>query len=559
MQLSISSETIDDDTIGFPVLTWLARGGDEVSPWWSFARDAQLREFWKRSSHLAMIMYTAQTLLSGTPLRIEAKDPSITSHVEQAEAITEILMNVSEFGQSFYVARRKFVEDHLGTDNGGFMEVIGPGKADGPIEGLPLAVRHLDSQYCWRTSNAEYPVVYHDPFDGFSYKLHRSRVIYMSQMTSPLADKNGVGFCAVSRAIQFAQHLYDIYLFKQEKLGSRPISTILVGSGFKGAHIMKAVQAANTAMDNVGLSRYAKVVGIGTENTDATIDTLNLNDFDPFDEETAVTLAVYGLVSSFGIPIQEVWPASAGRSGRSGDMQESRQRGKLPGEFHPELALQIEQKYLPPYLRAIFDWRDDYQDERQGINRDIRARNRERDLGNGAVTLRTSREMMVESGDSSRLQFASMELDSGRLEDGRPVAVLFYSSDPMISGLLDLGVENPTDVVANDKDEMLSSISTQRALAHASLADMQASRKRDKLMQVLAALAWLEKEYEAASEPVPEEFGMEAEIEEPEQEESDEQDGPEGEGPREPDEVRPGTLTDSVKGTEVFSPSSGPW
>lgn len=569
-------EHIADETIGFPILQWMARTNEELPPWWSFSRDADLRKLWKKSSHLSMIMYTAQTILVGTPLRIEAKDPSITSHVDQASFLTDVLMNVSEFGQSFYVARRKFIEDYLGTDNGGFMEVIGDGSPDGPIEGFPLAVRHLDSQYCWRTSNREYPVVYHDPYDGRAYKLHRSRVIYMSQMTSPITIMNGVGFSAVSRAAQVAQHLYDIYVYKQEKLGSRPISKILVGSGFKGAHIMRAVQAANVAMDNQGLSRYGRVVGIGTEETNASIDALDLNDFDPFEEETAVTLAVYGLVSAFGIPIQEVWPASAGRTGRSGDIQESRQRGKLPAEFHPELGLQIDQKYLPPYLRTVFDWRDDYQDERQGINRDIRARNRERDLDDGAVTVRIAREQMVETGDATRNQFATMELEAGRLEDGRPIAVLFYTNDAVISDILDLGTDTPTDTLVNDRDTMISAISRQRALAHAALASTQANRTRSKLLQALAALDWLQGQYQASAIMVATSENAE-ELEEPgEEEEAPEGGGAEdeepnedegGRGPREPDEVREGTLTDAIKmdssktneDVDYTTSGSGPW
>lgn len=487
----------DDDVIGVPILRWLSRKSSDVPPWWSFARDMKLRAMWKDASHLSMLMYTAQSLLVGVPLRIEARDQSITSHVEQAELLTDILMNVSEFGQSLYVAKRKFIEDYLGTDNGGFMEVIGDGPATGPIDGLPLAVRHLDSSFCWRTANPEYPVVYHDPIDGKAYKLHRSRVIFMSQMTSPLTQMNGVGFCAISRSIQFAQHLYDIYIHKQEKLGSRPISTILVGAGFKGSQIMKAVQMAQMAMNNEGLLRYSKAVGIGTDNPDATITPLTLNNFDPFDEETAVSLAIYGLAACFGIPIQEVWP-TGGRAGREGSVQESRQRGKLPAEFHAELELQLEQKYLPPRLRAVHDYRDDYQDERRAVNQDIRARNRERDIGDGSITIRTSRQMMLEAGDLTREQFTEMEVEDGRLEDGRPLSILFYTEDEYISSLLDTGVENPTNVMANNPDDMLEIIAERIDAVLAELGTAASTRKKKKATLALNALINLREDYERA-------------------------------------------------------------
>ena len=175
-------EIPDGVDVGVPIIPFMAQEASMVPPWWSFNRDVYLRKFWKRSSHLAMMVYTGQNMLVNTPMRVVAKDPSIVSHNEQAESLTYLLMNVSEFGESLLVAKTRYVEDYLTQDNGGFMEVIGPGDPVGPIEGIPESVRHLDSRYCWRTGNPIYPVVYHDPFDGGkAYKLHRTRVIYMSR------------------------------------------------------------------------------------------------------------------------------------------------------------------------------------------------------------------------------------------------------------------------------------------------------------------------------------------------------------------------------------------
>jgi hypothetical protein len=487
-----------DDIVGLPIIPWLARAHALVPPWWSLARDAYLRDFWKRSSHLSLMMYTAQTLLANTPMRVEAKDTTIVSHVEQAEMFSELLWKASEFGETLFAAKARFAEDYLSQDNGGFMEVLGDGRADGPIVGPPLAVRHLDAQYCWRTRNPHFPVVYHDPNDGGkAYKLHATRVIPMSQMSSTEALMNGVGFSAVSRSLQFAQHLYDIYIYKQEKLGSRPISKLLVGSGFTGSHIMQAVKTANEVMSNANLSRYSKIVGIGSTDTAASLDTVDLNDFDPFDEQTSVTLAVYGLAAAFGIPIQEVWPASSGRSSRAGDMQESRQRGKLPAEFNAQLSLQLSRKYLPAHLRVVADWRDDYQDERRAVNQDIRARNRERDLGNESITIRGARQQMVEAGDITRDQFVAMEQGEGRLENGSTIAAIFYSESPPFSELLAFsGVPSPTAIRVNNKEEMLDKIDEQLAEVHERFAETPSHREIQKLNLCVDALTWLRGEYE---------------------------------------------------------------
>lgn len=496
-------EVQDGVDVGIPILPLMA-GASRLAPaWWSFNRDVFLRNFWKRSSHLSMMVYTGQNMLVNTPMRVVAKDPSIVSHAEQAELLTYMLMNVAEFGESLLVAKTRFVEDLLTQDNGGFMEVIGDGDPAGPIEGLPHSVRHLDARYCWRTGNPRFPVVYHDPNDGGkAYKLHRTRVVYMSQMTSADVERNGVGFCAVSRSLQFAQHLYDIMVYKQEKLGSRPTSQILVGSGFKGSHIMQAVLAANQAMNNQSLSRYSRVIGIGSDDVNAKLDAISLNEFDPFDEETSVTFAMYGMAAAFGIPIQEVWPVSGARSSRGGDMQESRQRGKLPAEFHHELDQQLSQKYLPPHLKMVSDWSDDYQDEREAINEDIRARNRERDLENETITIRTAREQMVDKGDLIREQFRRMELEQGRLENGQPVSVLFYMKEKPYSKFLDLGVPYPTSLRVNDKDQMLDSISEAQGAVLEELAGITSNRGRRKFEECLAALDWLYEEYFTYEEPI---------------------------------------------------------
>lgn len=496
-------ETRDRVDVGIPILPLMAGAAQIAPPWWSFDRDIFLRNFWKKSSHLSMMVYTAQNMLVNTPMRVVPKDPSIVSHAEQAELLTYLLMNVSEFGESLLIAKTRYVEDYLTQDNGGFMEVIGPGDPDGPIEGLPHAVRHLDSRFCWRTGHPIYPVVYHDYNEnGKGYKLHRTRVIYMSQMTSSDSTRNGVGFSAVSRSLQFAQHLYDIMVHKQEKLGSRPISKMLVGSGFKGTEIMQAVLAANRAMTNQNLSRYSRVVGIGSEDVNAKLDTVDLNDFDPFDESTSVTFAMYGMAAAFGIPIQEVWPISGASSSRGGDMQESRQRGKLPAEFHQELDQQLGQKFLPPHLAMVSDWSDDYQDEREALNKDIRSRNSERALKSETITVRTAREQMVEKGDLERDQFRQMELEAGRLESGQHISVLFYKKDDPYKKLLDLGVEFPTALRLNDKDEMLDAIDEAMAKVLIELATTTSRRKRGRYDECLAALHWLHKEYEDYEEPM---------------------------------------------------------
>src|SRR3990167_2702634 len=217
-------------TTGVFLVGWMARSGILIPPWWSKKRDTELRKFWKSGDHLSGAIYTMESKMTAIPRKVIARDNSIREHVQQAEFITKIINEASQFGEGWEAFFAPWLEDLLTQDNGGFAEIIGDGPKDGPIIGSPISLAHLDSYRCQRTGNAEFPVVYTDT-DGRKYKLHFSRVMLASQMPSPVAEMNKVGFCAVSRAINVAQTLIDILHYKQEKLGSRPHRSIMVTKG----------------------------------------------------------------------------------------------------------------------------------------------------------------------------------------------------------------------------------------------------------------------------------------------------------------------------------------
>lgn len=493
----------DSDALAMPFLAREAVASQIAPPWWSPARDAFLREFWRTSDHLSTVMYTAQSILTGIPIRIVAKDPTITAHVDEALWLNEVLFHVSEFGSTLTTAMSKFVIDYLSTDNGGFLEIIGDGNKGGPIVGQPLAVAHLDSQFAWRTGNQEYPVIYWDPLTGQAYKMHSSRVLFMSQMPSPERRMLGVGVCAVSRSLQVSQNLYDIYTYKQEKLGSRPVNTMLVGRGYSAQTIMEAVKMANAVMDQRGLTRYSKVIAMGNANPASGIDTLDLNRFDPFDEEKGVNLAMFILAGAFGLPISEVWAYMGAGQTRSVDNQISRQRGKLPTEFSEVFGATLGIKFLPEYLKIVSDYTDDTQDERRAVINDIRARNRQRDAQTGVTSIRSMREQMLVDGEFTREQFVRIELADGRLENGAPVQSLFYSRDPFYVDILALGVGAPTVSAMHDPRSMIVKLELAMARAYSMFPIINGINDTLKLHSAVAAIDSLLRVYKGAIAPVP--------------------------------------------------------
>lgn len=417
---------------GFHIFTMLSRAGTIVPPWWSNARDISLRKFWKDSDALSGAVFAMQTKLTTIPLRIVPRDRSIQSHQAVAEFYQELLLSGSNFGAGWVDFYQQWLEDYYTQDNGAFAELIGDGPKDGPIVGPVYSIAHLDAAHCTRTGNAIYPVIYSDR-NGKQYKLHYTRVMFASQQPSPMAEMNKVGFCAISRSINAAQNLIDLAIYKQEKMGSRPMRSLLITQGgIDPEDVVQAMTIANGSMNLQGLSRFAKSVVIGNRNIPlGDIKMLDLASvYDGFDEEKAMVLGMALIALGFGIDARELFPVNiTGSTKADAIIAHMKERGKAPGHTLQLTENLLNMKVLPPILKAEFDYQDDAEDRQKADVQAVRAQTRQRDLQTGIIDARTARENMITSGELTREQFVQLELNDGRLEDGTSVEVLFHSSD----------------------------------------------------------------------------------------------------------------------------------
>ena len=429
-----------------------------IRPWWSTKRDSQLREFWKKGDHLAGAMFAMEAKMVTIPFHIEPRDFSIKSHIKQAERATRYLMEASEYGQGWSFFFGKSIKDLLSQDNGRFIEVVGRGSKTGPIVGQPITVEVLDAAQCQRTGDPEFPVIYTDPKKGKRHKMHYTRIMFDSQMPSPQERMYGVGFSAISRAVHNAQHLMDMDVYLEEKMGSRPLRGIMaVGGGLDPGAVANALQTAQNRMGAQGLSRFARLPIIGgADIEDPSIDLISLSDLpDGFDHQTSTDLAMAAISLAFGVDARELWPASAAGATRADALlSHIKSRGKGPGYILQTTERMFNTKYLPGHLKLVFDYQDDAQDRQASETKQIRSRTRERNLKDMATTIRVERQLMMEDRDIDLAQFVEMELEDGRLEDGKSSLTLFYNTDPVITEMLNLGVDNPTLVTKNDPESM---------------------------------------------------------------------------------------------------------
>lgn len=485
--------------IGISVMWWMARAGLSLSPWWSPARDRQLREFWKEVDYLAGAVYSMEAKMTAIPFTIQPSDQSDEKQVAQADEFFSRIFYSAEYGDGWPAFYGKWVEDLLTADNGAFAEIVGPGDPSGPLVGMPATIAHLDSFRSQRTGDSTFPVIYLDQ-DGRRHKIHYTRVIFASQMSSPVVDMCGVGFCSISRCSNVAQTMLDILIYKQEKLGSRPHRQMLVTQGgLDPDDVVSSFRMAELNMNSQNLSRYSKMVVVGSRNLmEANIVPVDLASLpDGFNEEQNIIYGMATIALAFGVDARELFPAmSAGATRADALLQHLKQRGKGPGQIIQVTESAFNYKFLPPTLKMVFDFQDDAQDRQVADIKQVRSNYRNIDILNGSVSPRVAHEQMLKDGDIDRAQFEKLELDDGRLQDGTPILALFYSNNSDFRSALKIeGTEDPLDVKKNKAEIILEQITMRRKEAYMATINNKNASNKSFWRKVLAALAKLEELY----------------------------------------------------------------
>ena len=497
MQQTLEASVRDEPQVNsLGVLGWLIETGGTIPPWWSIRRDAELRRITLKSDHLMGAVYAMISKIVTIPFEVIPRDKTISRHSAQAEERTHCLLEDSEYLKGWNVLLTKFLLDHYTQDNGGFMQIVGGGAPDGPIIGWPFGLVHMDAARMQRTNSPEYPCIYTDAH-GQRYKVHYTRVIEMSSLPSANILMNGVGYCAISRCINVAQNLIDIATYEQEKLGSRPARTMLVGEYISTADIRKAFELAGDSADQARLTRFARTVAVGNPTAATKINRIDLASVpDGFNKDESTELGICAIALAFGVDMREFWPATTtGATKSDAEMQHQKAKGKW-GEILQRLQRVINQKFLPPQLEFRFDYHTEEDNQVHAQVEYNLAQSAEMNLGDGALTTRIVREKWLDSGNLTDAQFEYLELQDGRLADGTDVLALFTSADPDIQALLKLPLANPTRIADNDPAQALTAIDAQLETVVGININTVRDVVKQETRQAVAALTKLRSQYD---------------------------------------------------------------
>ncbi len=382
--------------LGDMMMVSLAQVADEITPWSIYPqyRDAQLRKFYRASDGaLSSAVFTMQSKLASLAYKVNASGPRSQKRFSD-------LLGYSNFGDGFASLLKPTAVDLYTQDNGWFWELIGAGRADRPLRGPVQQIAHLDSANCWRTFDPEFPVLYVNPYTGEYHKIHESRVVMGSSFTQSDELARGIGYCAVSRALRWAQYAKDIVVYKHEKASGRFKRAIGWGSGFTNKQFDGAMEQAAEKNDAIGYTRFSDIPFLLTMKDSPTLNLLDLASLpDGFDSLTEQNLWVYCLAFAFGVDAREFWPATAsGATKADASIQNMKAQGKGFSEDVKSIEHAVNWKIFPDGVTLEFDNKDDEQDKRVADLHAVKVWNVQTMLQSGVINPMEGRAILISEG-----------------------------------------------------------------------------------------------------------------------------------------------------------------
>lgn len=246
-------------------------------------------------------------------------------------------------------------------------------------EGVPgrlTGLYYVDPARCFLQGGSQNSLRYYPP-DGSKFQTwHEIEMVrnnqgvtmqtpadYFRVASLPSTDEryNGLGFCALSRAIEIARILVAVYEYDKEKLGARAPQGLLLLHNVSEDQWDEAMRSRNAELD--GLQRdwfggVAVLASAGVDQNDAKLVALSQLP-DNFKRGEFVQTIMYGYALCFGYDATEFWPVNAGvmGRGRETEIQHRKATGKGGLDFALSFQDQI-QAQLPDTIQYSYEQRD---------------------------------------------------------------------------------------------------------------------------------------------------------------------------------------------------------
>lgn len=433
------------------ILFQFAQIADIISPWGVnvYQRDLQLREFWVTEPILASAVYSTSIRNASFEWVVENSDMALPPHRNTIAAVTKMLNNAERgLGWQDFIVR--LCIDYYTQDNGAFIEIIR--REDNPTSPV-INLATLDAGRCQRTGNPEIPVIYTNK-NGVRRRLMWYQVITLEDFPSPIESLYGIQVCAVSRALQAAEIINSISIYKKEKVSGRFAGAMHLVGGASQSDIDDILAQHEENLNNRGLMRFAPPVILPAldpthQVSHVQIDLASLPD--NFNEDTALQWYVAQLAMAFGVDYQEFAPLPARSMGSSGEAEvlHLKTRGKGPATWMKNIEHMMNNTgILPSSVRFRYKVQDLRAEAEMAKARFDRGKDRALRLKNGELDAVAARELAILDGDLPRHMAEEMK----KRGVPTPQAGTELGGDSFTAQQIESGIESHDERKASDLD-----------------------------------------------------------------------------------------------------------
>jgi len=389
---------------------------DAIPPWGTnvWYRDAELRRFITKEHYFNAALGIVSARNAGLSWDLTGRHPRLI------EASQQMLNNVN-FGGGWEEFMVQTTVDLSTQDRGAFVEFVHY-EPDNPASPV-IEINHLDAQRCWSTGNPMVPVIYQDEL-GAWHEMKWFQVYQLLEMPAGVTSWElgwfgKIQYCALTRALQRARVMADIWQYQAEKIGGRFTRELILIQGIGEKQVQDALIRSQAANDAEGLRRFAPATLVGTIDPTSTIDVKRVELAsvpDGFDEELATKNYILALAMAFMTDYQEFAPLPGGNLGTSeqSDILDKKGRGKGPALYMKMISRMLNHAgVLPRGVEFAFNEPDPDAAKDDADLQKTRAETMEINVRSGVWTPEFARQWQLDTGDITEEQFQVLTAETG--------------------------------------------------------------------------------------------------------------------------------------------------
>ena len=317
-------------------------------------RDRWLDEFSRREPHLSGVLNSVTAIDKNRGWRV-------VGGRNQVLRITKMLHNFQSapglhgWRPSLAASSKSFWSSNIGS-----LVEIGREGEGGPTRALYT----VDPTRCILTGDVDYPLKYYPTKSGKIQKWKGEDFFRVCSLPSYREEFNGLGFCAVDRAVELAKIMIAIFRHDEEKLLARAPRGLLLISGVQKKQWEDAMAARDAELDSNYVKYYGALTVLASASQSVDAKLVALSELPvSFNLKEWMDMLMYGYSLCFGYDASEFWPVQYGALGRGNEVQIQHEKATGKGRLDFVLGFQEQlQNFLPDSIDFLFDQRDEQGD-----------------------------------------------------------------------------------------------------------------------------------------------------------------------------------------------------